>query len=203
MGALDWVGTGALLAKAEVNAPDMDQDLVDVRASLAGDEQAYRKIVERHQAAVARLMWRFSRDRSIHRELVQDVFVEAYFSLRTFQGRSPFRHWLYRVATRVGYRFWRGQDRERSWQRASLEECDEVAFREYQSRSETSPLERVELQLEKLPPRDRLVLTLRFIEGCSVEEVASRTGWTEALVKVQTWRAKAKLRKLMEREADD
>jgi RNA polymerase sigma factor (sigma-70 family) len=53
--------------------------------------------------------------------------------------------------------------------------------------------------LNQLPPRDRLVLTLRFIEQCDIEETARRTGWTAALVKVQTHRAKQKLKRLLEK----
>ncbi|MHC4546704.1 MAG: RNA polymerase sigma factor [Planctomycetota bacterium] len=50
--------------------------------------------------------------------------------------------------------------------------------------------------LGQLPPRDRLVLTLRYLEECDVAETAQRTGWTKSMVKVQTWRARKKLEKL-------
>ena len=50
--------------------------------------------------------------------------------------------------------------------------------------------------LEELPPRDRLVLTLRYLEELSVEETAERTGWSRAMVKVQAWRAREKLKRL-------
>ena len=51
--------------------------------------------------------------------------------------------------------------------------------------------------LSKLPPRDRLVLTLRYLDQCSVSETAQRTGWSLSLVKVQTHRAKQKLKKML------
>ncbi|MBI4579272.1 MAG: sigma-70 region 4 domain-containing protein [Planctomycetes bacterium] len=50
--------------------------------------------------------------------------------------------------------------------------------------------------LAKLPPRDRLLLTLMYLEELPVARVAELTGWTKTLVKVQAHRAKAKLRKL-------
>jgi RNA polymerase sigma-70 factor (ECF subfamily) len=52
--------------------------------------------------------------------------------------------------------------------------------------------------LERLPPRDRLVLMLRYVEDLSVEETADRTGWTRTMVKVQAWRARGKLKKLFQ-----
>ena len=50
--------------------------------------------------------------------------------------------------------------------------------------------------LAQLRPRDRLVLTLRYLEGCDVAETARRTGWTKSMVKVQSGRARKRLEKL-------
>lgn len=66
------------------------------------------------------------------------------------------------------------------------------------SMSPRQAAELVHMLLSKLPHRDRLVLTLRYLEQCSVEETARRTGWSISLVKVQTYRAKQKLKKLLE-----
>ena len=53
--------------------------------------------------------------------------------------------------------------------------------------------------LAKLPPRDRLVLTLLYLEGLSVAQAAQRAGWSKAMVKVQAFRARKKLRALLEK----
>ncbi len=57
-------------------------------------------------------MTRFTRDERMLEELVHDVFVEAYFSLDGYRGDAPFEHWLQRIATRVGYRYWTRRGRE-------------------------------------------------------------------------------------------
>jgi len=80
-------------------------DAADIRDSLAGDGDAYGRLVERYQQPIAAAMWRFTRDRRQWEELVQDVFVEGYLSLGTYSARAPLLHWLRRIATRVGYRF--------------------------------------------------------------------------------------------------
>jgi DNA-directed RNA polymerase specialized sigma24 family protein len=54
-----------------------------------------------------------------------------------------------------------------------------------------------------MAPRDRLVLTLRYLEECDVVETARRTGWTKTMVKVQTLRARNRLRKLIERSGTE
>jgi len=52
--------------------------------------------------------------------------------------------------------------------------------------------------LEGLLPRDRLVLTLLYWDGCSVAEAAELTGWTQTMVKVQAYRARKRLKRLIE-----
>ena len=173
------------------------EELEDVRQSRRGDSDAYRRLIERHQERIGRIMWRFSRDRRVHEELVQDVFVEAYMGLGGYRGRAPFAHWLARIATHVGYSYWRQTARRQVEERFTLEEWDQLPG---QSGEEIDPGRAAALVhslLGRLPPRDRLVLTLRYLEECNVAETARRIGWTKSMVKVQSRRAKKKLEKLL------
>ena len=176
----------------------MDQaDQQDVAASLRGDGRAYERLVRRHQQQIAARMWRFTHDRTELEELVHDVFVEAYLGLGGYKGHGPFAHWLNRIATRVGYRFWKRRTREAE-HTVSLGDWDPPAV------SGPAPLEAEQAQgllrglLGRLPPRDRLVLTLMYLEEMPVAEVAEHTGWSVTMVKVQAYRARKKLRALLE-----
>jgi len=173
----------------------------DIEESRQGDPDAYRRLVERHQDHVARILWRFSRDRTVHEELVQDVFVEAYLSLHTYRKQAPFSHWLARIATRVGYRFWKERAKQKEVEPFSLAEWDQVAQDgdALQNLEANQAAELLHRLLHQLPPRDRLVLMLRYLEGCNVEETARRTGWTKTMVKVQGLRGRDKLKELVER----
>jgi RNA polymerase sigma-70 factor (ECF subfamily) len=168
----------------------------DVRQSLQGDPEAYRRLIERHQEYIGRVLWRFSRDRRVHEELVQDVFVEAYLSLGRYHGKAPFVHWLSRIATRVGYRYWKQIDRRKKRESFTLEEWDQLPRDSGEKMDASQAAALVHRLLGQLPPRDRLVLTLRYMDECNVAETAQRTGWTKSMVKVQTWRARKKLEKL-------
>jgi len=181
-------------------AGSIPSDADDIEQTRHGDPDAYQRLVERHQEHVGRILWRFSRDRGVHEELVQDVFVEVYLSLGTYSGKAPFEHWLARIATRVGYRYWKEKARQRQSEPFRVEEWDQVSGDEdvletLESDQAAALLHRL---LEQLPPRDRLVLTLRYLEECDVAETARRTGWSKAMVKVQTLRARNKLRKRIE-----
>ena len=179
--------------------PLSEEDAVDIRGSLAGDADAYRRLVDRYEADVGRLMWRFSRDRRVWEELVQDVFVETYRSLAHFRGEAAFRTWLSRIATRVGYRHWKRQRRDQQF--VPFEpEMPEAAV-EAEPAAGPSPqaaAAMVHRLLEQLPPRDRLVLTLMYMEEMDVAGIAERTGWSRTMVKVQAHRARTKLRKIVE-----
>jgi len=186
-------------------AGSIPSDADDIEQTRHGDPDAYQRLVERHQEHVGRILWRFSRDRGVHEELVQDVFVEVYLSLGTYSGKAPFEHWLARIATRVGYRYWKEKARQRQSEPFRVEEWDQVSGDEdvletLESDQAAALLHRL---LEQLPPRDRLVLTLRYLEECDVAETARRTGWSKAMVKVQTLRARNKLRKRIEQSGTE
>ena len=175
-------------------------ELEDVRQSRQGDSDAYRRLIERNQENVSRILWRFSRDRLVHEELVQDVFVEAYLGLRSYRGKAPFANWLSRIATRVGYRYWKQTARRHKTENFSLQEWDRVVDPREPGPEQMDPGRAAALVhrlLAMLGPRDRLVLTLRYLEGCNVAQTAHRTGWTTGMVKVQSLRARKRLEKLL------
>lgn len=188
-----------------VAAQSGSDDMEDIRLAGQGDGEAYRRLIERHQDHVARILWRFSRDRRVHEELVQDVFVESYLSLSHYRGTAPFEHWLTRIATRVGYRYWKEKARLRRTEPLDLQEWDKAA-EEDDVADAMEPDRAAELLhrvFEQLAPRDRLVLTLRYLEQCDVVETSRRTGWTKTMVKVQTMRARNRLRKLLEQSGTE
>lgn len=171
-------------------------DRADVRASLNGDSGAYARIVARHQEALASRMRRFTRGPAAVEELVQEVFVQAYFALPGYRGTAPFGHWLARIATRVGYRAWRRRDAQPAAALAEWDGPDPRGSADAAHAAEAA--DELHSLLEALPPRDRLVLTLLYLEERSVAEAASLAGWTRAMVKVQAFRARGKLKRLIE-----
>ncbi len=175
-------------------AETQTEDLADVHQTLSGDGGAYERIVRRHQGAIGAYMWRFTRDRRAWEELVQDVFVEAYLSLKSYEGRAPLVHWLKRLATRVGYRHWTKRRTRR--EEPLPTEADQMPAEASGAEAARCAAELVHFLLAKLSPRDRLVLTLAHLEECSVKETAELTGWSLSMVKVQTHRARRRLAKI-------
>ena len=178
--------------------PMPDADLQDIKATLAGDGAGYERLIRRYQNVIARRMWRFTRDRRELEELVHDVFVEAYISLKGYRAKAPFSHWLNRIATLVGYHYWKRRKRA-SEREVPLQDWD--AFKAPEEDSALEAEEAAEVLhklLGQLPPRDRLVLTLMYLEDMSVAQIAEQTGCSRTLVKVQAHRARKKLKTLID-----
>ncbi len=176
----------------------METDLNDIQACLDGDDDAYRRLVQRYESQIVRLMWRFTRDRTECERLVQDVFVDAYFSLKSYKGTGPFIHWLNIIATRVGYRFWKERDKARLF--VPIEDFDTITKSENETIDASQAADVLHSLFNRLHRDDRLVLTLMYFEECSIEEIAKRMGWTKAGTKMRAMRARGKLKKIAEKE---
>jgi len=175
-----------------------DTDWHDIEGSLHGDEVAYARLVRRYEPAIVQQMAHYTKDRGVLRELVQEVFVEAYRGLPRYRPEAPLLHWLRRIASRVGYRYWKVQRRERE-RTVPLEEWHERIVARPPEIEE--PLEAAEMLydlLERLQPKDRAVLTLMYFEECDVRMIAERMGWSLTLVKVRAFRARQRLRTMLQ-----
>ena len=141
-------------------------------------------------------MRRFSRDPGVLDELTHDVFVEAFHGLRGFRGSVPWIHWLRTIAIRVGYRYWTSRREKRQEIALSEEDWGKIRGQLPEPTEATDAAELVFRLLAQLAPSDRLILTLIYLEGCSMAQAAERAGWTIVGAKVRAFRARNRLRKL-------
>jgi RNA polymerase sigma-70 factor (ECF subfamily) len=170
----------------------------DIAAARTGDEEAFRRIVERYQSTLANQLRRFSPNPSVVEDLVHDTFVEAFLSLSSFKGKSPFEHWLRKLAVRSGYRYWKKNAREQKLKEKLHDEPATLSGCSEDPASAVDANEQLHAMMSKLTPRDRLVLTLLYWDDRSVAEAAELAGWTQSMVKVQAYRARNRLKKLLE-----
>jgi len=145
-------------------------------------ERVYAYVVKRVQ------------DRAESEDLTAEVFHQALANLKRFEWRGiPFAAWLFRIAANLI------SDR---WQRSGRELADEQAIESAQ----VSPAEIEEVErratlyrlVENLPPEQKRVVLLRFVEQKSIKEVASAIRKTEGAVKQLQFRALSTLKARME-----
>lgn len=175
------------------------EDLCDITAARAGDSNAYQRLIVRYQDEITRQMYRFSRHRAVCEELVHDVFVEAFLSLKSYRGDAPWLHWLRRIAVRVGYRFWKKRRSDNEVTPLTEDDWNKLRNNADPVGSASDAAELVHSLLSRLAPADRLILTLLHLDGCSMSEAAARGGWTVMGAKLRAFRARNRLRLLLER----
>lgn len=186
---------------ARANAYAARHERREIEAALRGDEDAYARLVDRHHDAMAGLMWRFAHNPADHEELVQEVFVQAYLGLSGFAGRGSFRSWLRTIATRTGYQYWKQCDKGRTHLSLSVAEIAEQADAVTDKTVSPSQAEMIlRGLLEQLAPKNRLVLTLLYLEELRPEDIARQTGWTRPGVWMQAMRARRKLLRLVKKQ---
>jgi RNA polymerase sigma-70 factor (ECF subfamily) len=180
-----------------------------IAAVLRGDHASFEPLVQKYSPRVFATARRYARRESEVEDIVQEVWVKAFQKLASFRGEAPFEHWLMRMAVRTCYDFLRRhqRNREATFSDLSDQESDwlERFARQPESASEDTQAARqlVERLLEQLSPAARLIITLLEIEDRSVKEISKLTGWSEALVKVRAFRARAEMRKALLRIAKD
>ena len=178
-----------------------------IRRVLAGEVDLFVELITRYQQHVGRIVAGHVR-RVMVEEVSHDVFVRAYTSLSTYSRRTPFAHWLSRIALRSCYDAWRSMvarkelplsslgDEHQQWAERLLAAESHERFEELVRQQETTEL--LHRALAQLSPENRMVVTLVHLEGHSVREAAERLGWSVINVKVRAHRARQQLRQILE-----
>ena len=183
----------------DAQSPPPDDELV--LAALAGSDDAYAELARRHKGRVFGVAARFAHDAAELEDICQEVFTQAYFKLRQYRSDSPFEHWLLRITTYKCYDYLR--KRKRAAPQISVDAMLESGHepRAAPPPSEHPALEHLHIALGQLSADQRIVITLLDLEDRSVQEVADLTGWSAGNVKVRAFRARAALRKLLEKSS--
>jgi len=191
---------------AMVDEAPIPDDSAIVSRVLQGNVNAFEPLLVRHRELVQKIVSKHVPFQDVE-ETVQDVFIRAFRSLSSFEGRAGFAHWLSSIAVRTCYDYWRRAYRSREVPVTMLSEKHQEwleqttagesveDLRENESRGEAREL--LDWALSKLSAENRMVLELLYLEGLSVKEAADLLGWSIANVKVRAFRSKRMLEKLL------
>lgn len=178
-----------------------------VRRVLAGDVEAFAAIVNTHQRLIAADLARRLPAQDVQ-EVAQDAFLRAYRALPSYRGDAPFRVWLLRIARHAAMDFWRRKYRRRERlfselddpTRVRMEHTRQARLAEAQADADAAEAAREQLDaaLRRLSPDDRAVITLVELEERSMEDAAHRLGCGLSAAKVRAFRARRRLRKILE-----
>lgn len=202
---MGWWTAGSR-ASVRARATNVNDDAELLQRIRAGSTDDFAELVRRHETRVLAILHRYERDAQRAEDLAQETFIKAWRALDQFDGRAPFEHWLSRVAVRTALDHLRREKRHKN--EVPLPELGEDALDWLRSPEEKSELdargaaEVLERALRRLPPADRVVITMQELEGRSVREIAAALGVSGIAVRVRAVRARAKLKRALEELAE-
>jgi RNA polymerase sigma-70 factor (ECF subfamily) len=183
-------------------------DAAVIELVLNGDADLFERLLVKYQTHVFSIVLNHV-PRAHAEEVAHETFIRAYKSLANYGRKSPFDHWLARIAVRCCYDFWRQQKRAREIPITALSEqhmewIDRTRAADSREAfdAQTAGREAAEIldwALALLEPGDRMVLVLVHRDGHSVRETADLLGWSVAKVKIQAYRSRLALRRIIRR----
>ena len=193
----------------------------DLDALKAGDEAAFRALIQRHHGPMLRLAMAYVRDLGVAEEVVQETWLTCLRSLDKFEGRSSLKTWLFGIVMNIARSRKRNEARilpfASFWQRDDSDKkrptvdpsrfgTDDLWASRPDSWSNvpeskllsTETLQRVKQAIESLPPKQREVITLRDVAGLDADEVCGLLSISAENQRVRLHRARAAVRKMLE-----
>jgi RNA polymerase sigma-70 factor (ECF subfamily) len=169
-----------------------------------GDDDAFEILVNRHQASVLNLIYRFIGDRTQAKDLAQEIFIKVWQAAKTYRPEAKFTTWIYRIATNVCFNELKSARRRRWFQFHRSNEDNEGTIEE--TFSDGSPtaedllLERersrqISDALQSLPDNQRMALVLKRYDDLSYAEIAQIIGCSVSAVESLLVRAKRTFQK--------
>jgi RNA polymerase sigma-70 factor, ECF subfamily len=196
-----------------------------VAALRAGDEGAFRALIDLHSPALLRVAMAYVPSRAVAEEAVQETWIAVMRGIDRFEGRSSLKTWIFRILTNVALKGGARERRSVPWSSLAAAEDtgapsvdpdrflppDHVQYPGHWALAPTrwpTPEEGllsgetrgiILAALDELPPAQRMVITLREIGGWSSEEVAEALGISSGNERVLLHRARTQVRAAIER----
>lgn len=171
-----------------------DDDEVLVKRHLDGDPDAFRVLYEKYGDRVFATAYRVLGEHHAAADLVQEVFVKLHRELRSFKFESRFSTWLFRVAVNHALnRVSEGSRHARIHEKIQRDGRGDIG-----GTREGRPLDdEIHGALQQLSPKLRVVISLRYLDGLSYEEIAEVLDLSLGTVKSRLFLAHETLRPLL------
>ena len=183
------------------------KELALIETARNGDLRSFSALVEIYQERAVHIAYSFLGNYEDARDMAQEAFVKAYESLQSFKAESRFYTWFYRIlantckdflrkkTVRQHLSFWfhrDGDDPEDPW--ANVAGRTKNAL---ENLADQELGDAIVKAMEKLPLQQRSTFSLRYLEGLSLEEIASTMGLSLGAVKANLWHAGQKMQKVL------
>lgn len=194
-------GNNDINGNSMIDESTMTKELVDRARNL--DPEAFGQLYDMYYDSIYKYAYFKCGNQADAEDLASQVFTGALRTIKNFSWRkATFASWLFRIAHNVVVDYWRKRGQsvtEPIENHAGIADGTDVARTVVKSLQ----YEKVRLAMGLLADDQSQVLTLRFINGLSIQETASALDKTVGAIKAQQFRAVAKLRELLAGEVDE
>lgn len=192
---------GTFATSGEATALSDLSEKVLLEGAAIFDERALGELYDRYEARIYSYIYRRTGNESLAEDLTAQVFLKMLEAIRSEKAwHSSFSGWLYRIAHNAVIDYYRQRDRQ---QQVSLEDTLTTTASDHNPvvMAEVSlDAERLRIAISRLTEEQAEVITLRFLEGYSISEVAEMLDKTEGSIKALQYRAVTTLRQLLQHE---
>jgi RNA polymerase sigma-70 factor, ECF subfamily len=188
-----------------------NDDLALIRAYLDGDAAAFDKLFGRYNQRIRSVCTRYVGDGPVADDLVQDTFYNVLRTLDRIDSGFNFSAWIHRIAVNLCHDELRRRTRTQQHVAAGGDEVEEAVLRLVDRDRQGHPEAALEIahlrQLvwdvaKRLPERQRMVLTLRELQGLSYASIARVMGISESAVETLLHRARKRFKEVFLRMDD-
>ena len=167
-----------------------------------GNDIAFSDLVQRYDRRVFQIALKYFKNEDDAKDVYQDVFIRVYKGLNKFEFKSEFSTWLFRIATNVCLTH-KMQLGRRKAESLSPGDEDDAPVQEIASSPHVEPENEmidkdtkrmIQEAVEKLPPKQRMVFTLKHDESYKIKEIAEMMKCSEGTVKKYLFLAVDKLK---------
>jgi RNA polymerase sigma-70 factor (ECF subfamily) len=169
-----------------------DPDFRLVQKARSGHSIAFGKLVEKYQDRILDLVYDFTGDYDKSKDIAQDVFLKVFVKISSFEGKSSFATWLYRVTINTCLDDLRKTKKKSFLIFSNSDEMDKI---EDKSLADDSEVPDIDLKMNKLSKQQRTAILLRFYNDMTIAEISQIMECSDNTVRTHIYRAVEKLKK--------
>jgi len=158
---------------------------------MKNQEREFEEIVRANRSTIYTVCYMFSNDQDEVADLFQEILINLWKSLPSFEGRSNIRSWIYRVSLNVCISLSRKKQRHKTMPLT----MDINPYEETETNQNFKQMDMLRQRIAKLGQYDRAIILL-WLENISYEEIAAIMGITVKNVSIRLYRIKEELKKM-------
>ena len=168
-----------------------------IEQAKGGDTASFNTLVKAYRKRILGTIYRLIGRSDDVEDVSQEVFVRLYHSLGQLRAAEMFEPWLYRLTVNAAYDYLRKKRRSINVRMADLSEeqvaaadAAESGRKSWDERSKAEVREFMDYLLDHVSPEDRVLLTLKEVQGLSLRELSKIYEVNENALKVRLFRAR-------------